>query len=494
MAHDHDHTHGHDHDHGHHHGHDHDHGHAHGHGHGGEDDLNISVTIESTGPSRKRLSIEVPADVVDEKLGGSLETIMHEAELPGFRRGRAPRRLIEKKFGSAIREEAKKQIIGMAYAQAVEKEDLKVIGQPTSEQLAGVVVEAGRPLRFDVEIEVQPEFAAPSIDGIKVRKPTFEVTEALVEEEIKKIAVNEGDLEGREAPEAGDYLTGLGIMRGPEGQEFYNIEGAVVRVPLPEDEGRGMILGVAVSDFAAQFGLPKPGETARVRVTGPEHHEREELRGLALEVTFEVRRVDRIIPAAIPDLVARYGMESEQQLRDAVRTRINQRGLVQQQSLMRHQIARHLLDSVSMELPERLTAAQAARTLERRRMELMYRGVEALEIERHMAELRAASGDQASRELKLFFILNQIANDLKIRVEEGEVNMRIAQMAIQNGRRPEELKRALIEQNQVHAVAQQIREHKTIDAILARAEIEEMPAERFNELVEEQRASEAAAV
>ncbi|MEM7623140.1 MAG: trigger factor family protein, partial [Planctomycetota bacterium] len=84
------------------------------------DKLDINVNVEDSGPSRKKISVDVPATVVDEKIGESLDTIIAEAELPGFRRGRAPKRLIEKKFGSTVRSEATKQLIGAAYSQAVE--------------------------------------------------------------------------------------------------------------------------------------------------------------------------------------------------------------------------------------------------------------------------------------------------------------------------------------------------------------------------------------
>ena len=332
----------------------------------------------------------------------------------------------------------------------------------------------------------------PGLEGIKVRKPLFEVTDEQLGSEVEKMCINEGSLEEREDPEAGDYLTGDGVMTGPEGEEFYNIPGAVVRIPLPEDEGKGMILGVMVDDLADQFGTPKPGETATLKTTGPEQHEREDLRGKDLTITFKVNRVDRIVPAELSRLVETFGMESEDQLKEAVKTRLQQRGLVQQQSVMRQQVARHLLDSVEMDLPERLTAGQAARNLERRRMELMYRGVDQQEIENHIAELRAASGEAAARELKLFFILHKAGQELNVTVNEAEVNGRVAQMAAERGQRPEELRKQLIESRQINAIAQQVSEHKTIDAILAKAEVEELPADEFNELMKEVFADEPA--
>ena len=429
------------------------------------------VSIEETGPASKRLKIEIPAKVVSEKLAESLDSLALEAELPGFRKGRAPKRLVERRFGQAVRKEAMNQIIATAYSEAIEEQKLKVLTQPTSSDLKDLVFEDGKPMSFTMELEVMPEFALPELKGIKVKRPDAKLPDGLVNDEIKKVCINEGDLEPRDAPEAGDYVTGVGRMVDEAGTEHYNINGAVVRVPTKEDEGKGMILGVMVEDFAKQFGLPKPGETATVTVTGPENHEVEALRGKKLTISFAV---------------SRFGFESEAQLREAVEQRLSQRAQVVQKSVQHQQIARHLLKETKLDLPPKLTASQAARNLDRRRLELMYRGVDPAAIETHMAELRAASGEQAARDLKLVFILNKAAEELGVEVTEGEVNGRIVAMAMQRNARPDQLRAELIRTGQAGMVVQQVREHKTLDRILQDAEVTEMSVEEFNKAMRDE--------
>ena len=438
------------------------------------------VTIPDDGPSRKKIEIEVPAEAVDEKITGALDTLAAEAELPGFRKGRAPKRLLEKKFADLINREAKSELITSAYSQAVEENELKVIGDPMpDDEVADLEVEAGKPLKFTFAVEVMPEFELPDLEGIEVAKPLLEVTDEQVDAEIEKLQINEGDLEQRDEPEPGDYLTGHGIMTDGGDEEFYNIEGAVVRVPTKDDEGRGMILGVVVEDFEKQLGLPKPGETATVKVKGPQNHEREDIRGKDLVITFKVDRVDRIVPAPMADVVAKLGFESEDEVKEMFKTRLGQRVIINQQAAMRQQVADHLLEKVTMDLPERLTASQAERLMHRQRVEMMYRGMDEMVIEQQIAEMRDASSEQAARELKLSFILNKAAEDLEVRVEEAEVNGRIAQMAMERGYRPDQLRQQLIQSGQIGAVVQQIREHKTIDAIIGKAKVEEMSADDF---------------
>jgi FKBP-type peptidyl-prolyl cis-trans isomerase (trigger factor) len=235
-----------------------------------------------------------------------------------------------------------------------------------------------------------------------------------------------------------------------------------------------------VDDFSKQFGLPKPGETGTVAATGPENHEIEKVRGAKLTITFAVDRVDRITPAEVADVVKAFGFEGEDQLKDAIRHRLLNRVMVEQHSAMRQQAAAHLLENTQVDLPQRLTAQQAARTLERQRLELMYRGVEPTVIEERLADLRAASGRMAVQELKLFFILHQVAEELKVRVDEAEVNGRIAQLAMERNARPEALRQELIQKNQIGMVVQQVREHKTFDAIIAKAKVTEVPVDEFN--------------
>ncbi|MDX9912513.1 MAG: trigger factor [Phycisphaerales bacterium] len=446
------------------------------------------VTINDAGPCRKTIAIEIPADAVDAKLADSLEVVMLEAQLPGFRKGFAPRKLIEKRFGPTIRGTARTELIQSAVQNAIETSNLRLVGEPFADGLDKIELFDGKPFAFQVSVEVLPEFEMPKLDGIQVRKPIVSVPDDIVDREVERICVNEGSLEERQNAEPGDYLTGHAVMTGPDKQEFYNLKGAVVQIPTADKDGKGMILGVMVDDFAKQFGKPKPGETVTVKVEGPAHHEIEELRGKPLSVAFTVDRIDRIIAAKAEDIATRAGFPSVDALKSAVKARIEQRAFIQQQTVMRQQVSKFLVDHTKFDLPERLSAQQSARSLERKRTELMYRGFEPHQIEEHLARVRNQSASAAQRDLKLFFILNKAAEDLDVKVTEGEINARIAQMAASRGVRPDKLRADIIRQNAVPSIYQQIREHKAMDSILAKAEITEMPADEFNKIMEQEQA------
>lgn len=444
------------------------------------------VEITTIGPCLKKISIEIPAEAVKNQLGNSLDTLMLEADLPGFRKGRAPRRLLERKFGSTVRRESKNQLVAQAYTKAVEDNKLRVIGEPSSQTLDKIEIEEGKPLSFEIEVEVIPDFDLPSLMGVSVRRPTMEVTDQMVTDEINRLSLHEGELQERDHAELGDYLTGHAQMVDSEGKTHLDIQDAVIQIPPADKNGKGMILGIAVDDFGTQLGLPKAGDTATIKTKGPEGHETEAVRGKDLTITFKVNRTDRILPATVEALTAKYGMETEADLREAMKTRIDQKVRVDQATVMRQQVSKYLLDAVPMEMPERVTAMQSARNLSRRRMELIYRGMDPAQIEQHLAELRNTATGSAVRDLKLFFLMNKAAESLDIKVTDNDMNQQIYQMAVQRNMRPERLRQEIMRSDQAGTLFTQLREHKTMDAILGTAEITDMPADEFNKWMAEQ--------
>jgi trigger factor len=245
----------------------------------------------------------------------------------------------------------------------------------------------------------------------------------------------------------------------------------VIQIPAAGAGPTGAILGVLVDDFGTQVGTPKEGAELTVRTQGPENHENPEMRGRPLEVSFKIQRVERIKPASVEDLVARFGVADEKQLRETITLQLNQRAVISQQVALREQIARYLLDSVELDLPEKLTARQSERNIQRQRLEMMYRGLTPMNVEQRMAEIRDKGHEAAQRELKLFFVLARVAETYNVQVTNEEVIGRVSQLARERGTRPQDLYQELAKTNQLVHVAQQIREHKAIDAILSRAKV-----------------------
>jgi trigger factor len=148
---------------------------------------------------------------------------------------------------------------------------------------------------------------------------------------------------------------------------------------------------------------------------------------------------------------------------------------------MREQVNKFLLDNVQIELPKKLSDRQAERVVSRRAIDLMMRGVPREQVEASVERLRHGAQDEAVRELKLFFILQKIANDQNVDVDEAELNGRIAMLAAQRGRRPEKMKQEMAKDGSLASLYVQMREQKAIDRLLAGAQVEEVDVSDANQ-------------
>lgn len=458
---------------------------------GGATAVAPDVKVEEAGPCRKKLTIDIGKEQIADSLAEALEGVVAQASLPGFRPGKAPRHLIEKRFGKHVREEAKGRLVSQAYSQAIEMNSLRVIGDPEGgDEIADFDLDGTKNLVFTIEVDVAPEVELPDFAGIKIKRPLVEVTDEMVQTEVDRICVNEGTLEPREEGGPGDYCAGHGVMKkDSDGEVIHDIEGAVIQIPPDDAKGEGMVLGVKVADFSKQIGTPKPQSTLTIKVKGPENHEIEAIRNEPLTVTFDVEEISTIVKAPVETVCANHGFENEEQLRERITLSLNQRVMLEQQAAMRSQVASELIDTVEFDMPERMTAGQAAQNLNRLRLEMMHQGVDDNEIEQKLAEMRDASADAAVRELKLFFILDMVAREFDVNITENEVNGRIVQMAQQRGERPDTLRASLIKSGQINGIAQQIREHKSLDEIVSKATVEDMELEAFNKMMDEKKAA-----
>jgi len=445
------------------------------------------ITVTELNPTTKRIEVVAPAEAVAERLDASLAALQAQSAVPGFRKGRAPVALLAKRFGEAIADETRGQIVQGALAEAFEKHAIKPVGEPTLVPgSASETVTRHEPFRFSVEVEVVPAFELPSLDGIPVRKPTIEVTDRHVDEEILRQRYRFGTPSRIDGPfEHLDRMVGRAdvTVEGVEGS-FFSTEEALAVVPAVEDEGKGQLLGLLFEEMAPAFLGRKVGDTVTLTTVGPAQHEREEVRGKKVTVTFVPRAAERIAPAEPKDLAERFGLGTEEILREQVRHALEQRRDGEQQAAQREQVFEWLSGQVDFPLPEKLSERNLTGMLSRQRMELLSRGVDAERVEFQLAEMRSSSEAQARKRLKLFLVLSRIAEEMGVQVTEAELNGRVAQIAMQQGERPEKLLEQLRQSGMLGELMVQIRESKVADRLLLKAAVTEISAEEWNREVD----------
>ncbi|MDY6913395.1 MAG: trigger factor [Planctomycetota bacterium] len=429
------------------------------------------IDVEDAGTLRKKLTLTIPRERIDSKLDEMFGELSRTAQVPGFRIGRAPRRLVEKRFGKEVGQDVRNALVGESIGGAIEKSELKTIGEPDIDLEKIELPETGE-MTFSFEVEVAPEFDLPSLDGVKVEKPVIDIDDRRIDEELDRWRQSRAGHEATDAPAAeGDVVTADVKISGEGIDEFRQGEQTLRVAP-------GQIEGLPLVDLGKQLAGKKAGEKAELKIDVPQAHPNEAWRGKELSVEISIGQVRRrVLPEIDEQFAASAGFESLDQLRQQIGQALKGRAAGEVQRAMRQQVGRYLLDNTEFDVPEGVAERHASQVLSRRYVELLSRGVPREQIDENLTELQAAASEQAKSDLKLSFILAKVAETEKIEVTEDEVNARVAEMARMYERRPERLRRELAGDGRLAEVEVSVREGKTMDAILAKAKVSEVAPE-----------------
>ncbi|GIW77008.1 MAG: trigger factor [Phycisphaerae bacterium] len=432
------------------------------------------ITVESAGPATKKVTIEIPESRIRETLDRQFKELRTQAALPGFRPGKVPQKLLEKRFNKAVREDVTRTLLQESYQQAVEKHNLKVVGEPSFDEQTQIELPETGSLTYSFSIEVQPEFSLPDLSSITVKKPKIEIKDEHIEQARQNLREQQGTLlpvEGRGIQE-GDIVS-ADVHVKLDGEDVLHQHDLQFKVKP------GTILAIQIDDLPAQLSGAQVGETRTLTVKVNPKHPTEKIRDKDVQIEFKIKDIRQLELAEIDsDFLQQLGFENEQQLNDALREEMEARVKNDLQNHLRDQVAQALLDGVQMELPEKLSKQQEGRVVQRRAVDLLRRGVPEGEIIANIENLKGGAKDEAVRELKLFFILSKIAEEYDVDVTEGELNANIAAMAAQQGTRPEKLKQQMAKEGSLQTLYIRLRELKAIDKILEKVKVEEVEPEK----------------
>ncbi len=443
------------------------------------DTENYTVTVEDAGPARKRLSVTIASALVDTQLQQQAQAIGGTVDLPGFRKGKVPRAVIEKRFGEAIRDETRNAIVKDALEHAIKTNELDMLQEPEPQEDDFPTVEAGQDFAFTVEMDIVPSFELPDFTKVKINKPTLEVTDEMVNDEIERQCLRNG--RGEELKndfQPGDRLLGHANVMA-EGEETAIFDSENIIIVLPPTGERGQVLGLLIDDLNATFKGVSVGDGITINTVGPDNHEREDVRGKNLVITFQVQVAERITPLATDELIEAFNLGTAEVLNDQVKLALEQRRDDEQATAMRDQARKQLAEIVDVEIPEKLSSHQVAYQLESLRMQFMQQGLDTEEIETKIAESREDTERMATVGIKNMFIQRKVIKQYGITVNEQEVNAQVAKLASQRGMRPMELHAQLAQSDQLRQLNAQIMENKAVDSMVQQMNITEVNAEEW---------------
>jgi len=431
------------------------------------------VKIEDSGPCKKKISIEIPEEKIKEVVVSQYSDLRKEAVLPGFRKGRAPMRLLEKRFSGDVSDQAKLKLLAEATEEVLQEKGLNTLGDPNIDHENIELPESGA-MKFDFEVEVRPEIKLPELEGIEVEKTAFEVNDEQVDSEVAEMQKRLGIWAPREdgSVEMDDQLIADIVVKAEGDEETEKIDNTEVFVSEKSFVGK-----VPVDTFAEAVKGKKVGDKLTVETDVPETFFNEKYRGKKVSVSVEIKEIKCLQPAEMnEEFFAKLGLTDEAELRERISEMAQQRSEQETKTAMADNIYKHLLENTNFDLPQAVVADQATQILQRQYTRLLMQGGEAEKVEEQMEELRASSETQAAEQLKIFFIMDEIADKLEISVSEEEINGYIAQVAMQRNRRPEKMREELLRNGSLAQFSMQAREQKCIDQLLEKANIKEVAA------------------
>ncbi|MCK4913754.1 MAG: trigger factor [Planctomycetes bacterium] len=429
------------------------------------------VTVEDAGPCRKKVSIEIPQETIKAATDNQYQTLRKEAEIPGFRKGRAPRELLEKRFGKETSEQIKLQLLSDASDAAIKDNKLQSIGEPDVD-LEKIELPSDGALKFDFELEVRPEFELPKLEGIEVKKKKLKVTKKQIDGEIEQLQKWSGVLVPREdgKVQPDDQVIADVVLKCDGVEEEEKLENIEIHV-----RKNGFAGSVSIEKLDELLIGTKTGDVKKTTVDVPKTYFKEEYRGKKVDVQITINNVKWLKPAEIDEkLFKKLGVENQEQLKERIQQMLEGRLEQQSKTDITEQIYKYLLKNTTLDLPVGVVAEQANSILQRQYNNLLMQGLQNEQLKEQFEQMRSASESQAKEQLKTFFIMDKIAEKFEISVSDEEMNGRIAQLAIQQGQRPEKMREDMAKNNSLGQFNLQIRESKCIDKLLESAKITEV--------------------
>jgi trigger factor len=433
--------------------------------------LKLEIKIDSPSACQRHVTVKIPHEDVERYFDKAFSNLVPSAQVPGFRAGRAPRKLVEHRFRKEVKDQVKADLLMDAMAQVTEDQKLAAISEPDFDVTAVEVPDEG-PLTFEFDIEVRPEFDLPNWKGLTIERPTREFNDKDVAEQMKRLLSRHGRLVPHDgAADAGDYVTvNLTFKEGENVISKSEEQVLCIRPTLSFRDGK-------IEKFDKLMAGVKGGETRTAKAKLSEDAPNEAMRGKSVTAEFEVLDVKKLeLPDLNPAMLDEIGgFESEEDLRKAVRADLQRQLDYHQQQKARQQITQALVASANWDLPPALLKRQSRRELERAVLELRRSGFPENEIRAHENELRQNSLVNTARALKEHFILERIAEDEKIEDAPEDYDAEIKLIAAQGGQSVRRVRAQLEKRGLMDVLRNQIIERKTIELVQKHAKFKDVP-------------------
>ena len=430
----------------------------------------MDVQVEQVSANEKRLSFTVPASKVNKELSRAFANLGRQVNMPGFRKGKVPRNILESRWGASIRSEVAANLINSSFQDAAS--DLEYFGSPNVDKGD---LEGGNDFSFTITVEVRPELELGSYTGVEVVYPKVEVTDEQVQARVDARLQSQASLaevEDRDEVAQGDFV--LAELDIKDGDESVHAHPGTMLNTADERYYTGLETALVGA---------KRNESTTLDVTFSDEAMIEELKGRTLSVTATVSSIQAMsTPALDDDMASQLGFEGGADgMRAAVQLQIQEAGDAQARNQARANLLNVLIDANEFSAPAGLIDQQLKALLEEIRIQRAYRGENPRDIQFSDSEL-ADYRTRATFAAKASLILDHVASAESIGVEDNDLEAKYQEIADARGQRVEAIKGYFVKENAIEDLRERLLEEKTLDWLLERATlVDPKPVEAADE-------------
>ncbi|MDU8923564.1 trigger factor [Pasteurellaceae bacterium LIM206] len=426
------------------------------------------TTIETTQGLERRVSITVPAETVETAVRDELKRVAKNARVDGFRKGKVPAQIIEKRFGASVRQDVLNDLLPRHFFDLMFKEKVNLAGRPT---FAVESFEAGNDLVFSATFEVYPEITLQGLENIKVEKPVVEITEADVDNMVEVLRKQQATwAESQEAAKADDRVT-IDFVGSVDGEEFEG--GKAQDFVLAMGQGR-MIPG-----FEEGIIGHKAGEQFDIEVTFPAEYHAENLKGKAAKFAITLKKVEvMVLPELTDEFVAKFGPNTKtvDDLRTEIRKNMQRELKNALVSRVKQQVIDGLIEQNAVEVP----AATVEQEIEVLRGQAAQRfggnAKQTAQLPRELFE------EQAKRRVQVGLLFAEVIKSNELKADEDKVKAMIEDIASAY-EQPAEVVEYYSKNNELmNNIRNAVLEEQAVDAVLTKAQVSEKAA-TFDEIM-----------
>lgn len=430
--------------------------------------MTMAVKSEQVEKNLVKLTFEVSAEAFREAMNKSYAKNAKKYSVPGFRKGKVPRSVIEKYYTEAVfYDDAINEVLPEAYEAALKEANIEAAARP---EVDVEEIKKGEPVVFTALVTTKPEVTLGEYVGLKVNKIEHNVTDEDVENDIKTAQAKNARLvpqeDGKEA-ESGNILT-------------IDFEGFVDGVPFEGGKGEGYELELGsntfIPGFEDQLIGKKVGEDVDVNVTFPEEYHAPDLAGKPALFKVKVHEIKvRELPELDDDFASEVSeFETMEEYRKSVRERLEKIAEDKVKTETENAVIEKAVEVCEVEIPEAMIKDQADRMLSDFAQRLQYQGMDLNMYMQYTGSNVEAMKEnfkpQAEKQLKVSLVLEAISKAEGIDVTDEEVNDRIAEMAKQYNMEADKLKE-LMQESDIAGLKDELAMNKVVDMLVNKAKI-----------------------